>query len=611
MFLFKSAATCILSLIILLLFCTNDPGVNIVHKDLIFDSEKMNSEATVEQMYIATINVSSNKKFDSLSFRLCDSLSGWKLVENIFSWKPAIQDTGVHKIKIVVYSNFLLIDTISWVVKVRGYWPENCPVNTHKNDGVIESAQNLPKGFFVYNPYTKPGLYISPINNFNPELIPNTNSDRPGNISISDCGEWICYLDKSRNRICLIRLNGCGKTIVPVSGVVPGFPTVTGFYRSSPYGTEIFYLASPSQLRSLRVDLSSDPVFGEDRILAELNGNYQFNCDDFIGFSVVKDQVFAEIMPIVDSRVVFRTGFLTIPNGGRGIANEDNIFKWKDDLTLEAYGCGHTQTHDGLLCVANAGQFTGFPECTPYDHNGFYVSKFFRDSDDPISMQFDYLQKHAISINWCPPEYQGYTMRDVDFWGWYFGNNNEYIIGRQMGSLGQNGIWIVHWQSNTWYRLTPKEQNVLALLPAVYFYKGNDLLDNLTKCEDSTTESLVPYNPDLDWFNPQYRIIKPNGGEVFTVGQACTLKVSSRYPSHATIYISVDNGITMFTLPGLNNSINPYVDTLITFTIPDSIGRGSRKVSTVSDQCICYIVDYGNESYFDISDSTFSIKSRE
>lgn len=592
----------------LALNCTDDSSLNNRPRIYFeFNPDIMNSESVVEELLMDTVHLNVIDKTQPLTLKLCDSTVGWQINDSIFSWTPAVKDTGINTVKLFVLSDKDTIDTISWNVVVKGNWPANCPYYTHKDDAQIGSASALPKGFFIYNPHTEPGLYISSINGFNPQLIPNTSADRPVCISISDDGKWICYVDKSRSRVCLVGVNGCNKTIVPVSGYDPGFPTITGFYRNSPYGNEIYYLANTRTLKSIKVDFSSSvPSFSNDRILAQFQNNYQFNTDDIIQLSVVKDQVFGEIMPVVDGRIIYRSGYLTIPGGGTGIADESNVYKWKDNLIFEAYGCGHTQTFDGSLCLANAGSI-GSPDCTPRDHNGFYISKFFRDTDEPVSLQNEYIEKYSISINWCPPEYQGHSMRDVDFWGWYFGNNNDYVIGRQMGSLGQNSIWMVHWSSNTWFRLTPKEQNVLTLQPAVYFYGDKETSYEAAQCIDDTSEHPLPYDPNADWFNPNYKIKKPNGGEVFHVGDVCTLKVSSRLPGHANLYMSFDNGISMITIPGLSNSINPYSDTLFTFAIPDTIKRGSKKISTVSDQCIFYLIDYGNSTYADYSDSTFSI----
>ena len=76
--------------------------------------------------------------------------------------------------------------------------------------------------------------------------------------------------------------------------------------------------------------------------------------------------------------------------------------------------------------------------------------------------------------------------------------------------------------------------------------------------------------------------------------------------------ITFNNGLNWDLLPGLNHSINPAFDTLIVFTIPDSvsIGRG-RKISTVSDNCWIQLLDYGNPNFEDMSDGPFSIKNAQ
>ncbi len=574
-----------------------------------FNPYSMTRQCVVNQLYQETIRFSGCSSSEPVEILLLDDADGgMQLTDSIFSWTPRLADTGLTTVQCELRVNGRVKDTISWNILVI-YWPENCAPYTHKDDATVLDASSLPAGYFIYSSYAENGIFRSEIQHFEPHLIPNTRADLPGNLSISDDGNWICYVDKSRSRICLLTINGCKKTIVPVIDTDSGYPAMAGFYRNSPYGTEIFYLASSRILRSVKVNLSGDnPVFSNDRILADLQDSYCFRNADFMQMSVVKDQIFAEINPIVDTLIFYRTGYLTIPDQGRGVGGPPDVYKWKDDIQVIIEGCGHTQSHDGLLSLSNPGGI-GNPTCVPHRHKGFYITEFRRVTDPPINFFSEHVDRFGISINWCPSKYHDKSRADVDFWGWYFGNNNDYVVGRQMGYLNENGIWMVNWKNNSWYRLTPLERNILTLQPAVYFYNEGQVPITAEQCEEDTTEKPLPYDPAKDLFNPNYSIVYPNGGETFIVGQQCTVKVTANKNGNAMLNISYNNGLNWDLLPGLNRSINPVIDSLIIFTIPDSVvvSRGKR-ISTVSDKCWLQLIDYGNPKFMDLSDSSFSIK---
>jgi hypothetical protein len=592
---------------------------NIVNEDrkcINFDSGSMRPQCLANTLYLDTIRLSSPacSLYDAVEILLLNNTdNGMKIVDSIFSWTPGLSDTGMVTVQCEVRVDGRVKDTISWDISVV-YWPENCAPYTHKEDATVMDASQLPSGYFIYSRYSETGIYRSEIQHFEPHLIPNTSADLPGNLSISSNGKWICYVDRSRKRICLVTINGCNKTIVPVADTDSGFPMMAGFYQNGPYETEsvteIYYLASHRVLKSVRVDLSKDiPVFSNDRILVDLQESYCFRNADFMQLSVVKDQVFGEINPVVGSKVFYRTGYLTIPDGGRGIGGPRDVYKWKDDFPMLTEGCGHTQSHDGKYCLANPGGVTGNPKCVPHTHNGFYITEFRRITDTPINYFTDHIDRYGVSINWCPLEYQGKPRSEVDFWGWYFGNKNEYVIGRQMGYLNENGIWMIDWQNNVWYRLTPVEKNILSQQPAVYFYTNNQSTLIGEPCEEDTSEKPLPYDPTTDEFNPNYKILYPNGGETFMVGQQCTVKVTTIRNGNAMLNITFNNGLNWDLLPGLDRSINPAIDSLIVFTIPDSVSIGKgKKISTVSDYCWLQIMDYGNPNFKDLSDAPFSIK---
>ena len=581
---------------------TNPPAI-----DTLFQSTGMKTSAMVNHLYIDTIHLSGNCDDCTLSVLSSTARSLIILQDSIVSWIPQLTDTGNVLISIQVSRKQKVIDSLSWNILVSGDWPTGCANYVHKADVAIANASTLPAGYFVYNPYTETGVYASPIEAFDPYLVPNTKADRPGNLSISDDGNWILYVDLSRNRIVLITISGCNKTIVPTLNCDPGFPTIAGFYRQSPYQSELFYLASTSVLKSVKVDIKNgSPIFSNDRVVADLSDKYHFNSADFMQISLVKDQLFSEISPIVNGKIISRTGYLTIPDGGCGVGGPLDVYQWLND-PLVVEGCGHTQSHDGRLCLANAGGLVGSTQCVPHGHKGFYVTSFRKVSEPPIDMLTEHIDKYGISVNWCPSEYQERSYNEVDFWGWYFGNRNDLVIGRQMGTLNENGIWIVDWQQNIWYRLTPIAKNIQTLQPAVYFYHDTLAQINNVLCQEDTTEKPLPYNPNADFFNPHYRIIKPSGGETFNVGDPCSVFVASTRSGNAILYWSLNSGRSWSPVPELNRSINPLQDSIVTFLIPDSIFSGNTMTSTISSKCLLLLQDYGNSNYKDISDSTFNI----
>jgi hypothetical protein len=490
---------------------------------------------------------------------------------------------------------------------------QSCPSYTHKEDVQIGNQQDLPEGFFVFDRDTIPGLYKSPLREFRSSLIPNTKNAFPRSISISNNGQWIFYVDSKTNVPYLIRGNGCYKTIVPTTGVSLRSLCPGGFYRNSPYGDEIFYVAGTQivpayhagkqEIHALKVTFTANgPVFGNDRTIAMLSSLY-LNPDYTIGYAVSRDQIFGEIGPILnDSTSIERTGFLTIPGNGTGIATDANIYKWANDDYHIVVGCGHTMSFDGQFVLANAGPHFGKPPwCIPTGHKGFYVAPFRRDSDPPLDQYTEHLLKFGISLNWCPEQYR---IGDYDFWGWYFTNSNSYVAGRMISRRGNSGGWMVDWQNNTWTMLCPPDSNIRIQQPAAYIGAvdtGNLYID--IACQGNDT--LI--NPGNDSSNPVYTVVSPNGGEIFHGNETCTVKVSSARPGNAILFLLLDNGRYNVML-STEHSFNPQKDSLFIFVIPDTFDMYGTKVSSVSDSCIIRIEDYSTPTqYYDESDGYFQI----
>jgi len=480
--------------------------------------------------------------------------------------------------------------------------PPGCPYYTHKEDIQIGNPRDLPEGFFVFDRDTIPGLYKSPLREFKSSLIPNTKYVFPRSISISNDGRWIFFVDSRTNVPYLIRGNGCYKSIVPTNGVPLGNPCPGGFYRNSPYGDEIFYLAGTKGMHALKVTFTANgPIFGNDRKIAALS----LLCLDSLyttQYAVSRDQIFGEIGPIVnDSTVIFRTGFLTIPGNGMGIATDADIYKWAHDDYRLIVGCGHTMSFDGQFAIANAGPaFYSIAGCIPTGHKGFYVAPFKRESDPPIDLYTEYLLKFGTSLNWCPQQYRD---RDEDFWGWYFTNNNKYVAGRMISLRWNSCGWMVDWRNNVWTMLCPIDSNIRIQQPAAYI----GAVDTGSLYLDSACQGIdTIVNPGDDSSNPGYKVISPNGGELFHVNEPCTVKVSSVRSGNAILYLLLNNG--QFNVLLSASSFNPQSDSTFIFVIPDTFNIYGTKVSSVSDKCLIKIEDYNNRTrYFDESDGYFQI----
>jgi len=534
-----------------------------------------------------------------VSFHLIGGEKGIELNDSVFFWIP--RDSGRSSVSIVVGDSagrfYSIQDT--FIVYQCSLEHLYCPSYTHKNDAISGRQSDLPPGFFVYSYEYDPanqvkGLYISDIRNFSPSIIPNTENEVPRSIKISDDGKWILYVNGYDAYV--ISIDGSKKYKAPLSGAQV---LMVDLYRNGPNGTEICYTTTDTvrqEIYAIQVSLDSVASFGAIRTLADLTGS--FRLEPYYPISVVKDQILSAFSLLWQGAYVLRMGFLTIPDGGRGLALPQHMYKWANEVGKQVWGCNSTMSHDGSQCVyipGNAGMGGlggGMGTCIPPEHRGFVVTPFRRVTDTAITMD-DHIDKYGLSINWCPPQYNFGTWDQMDFRSWYFGNNNSLVIGCQSGTLAPvKGIWMVDWKSNVWTRLNPPDSIIPADWPAVYF-TGTD------------TGNAI---------DPQYRVIRPNGGEQFSVGQACTVTVTSRRDANAGIRLKLEKGKYSLLLPGMTTSINPRVDSTFIFTIPDSFtivqgGGQIVKVSSVSDSCSICVLDYTPSTGFhDCSDNFFSIK---
>jgi hypothetical protein len=129
----------------------------------------------------------------------------------------------------------------------------------------------------------------------------------------------------------------------------------------------------------------------------------------------------------------------------------------------------------------------------------------------------------------------------------------------------------------------------------------------------------------LDVADPMIRIVSPNGGEVFHVGQQCTVKVCSKYPpaggAEMRILVGGKEYTTADYYPGPMNVSTMLGDSLEfalhgdsivvanVITIPDTLYElsSSDKISSISSECLIEIRAYNPPYYPDTSDCYFSI----
>jgi len=472
-----------------------------------------------------------------------------------------------------------------------------CPPYTHVDDVKLGLSKDLPNGYIAFELHNN--LCRTSTKFYSPCVIPNTENEGPISVDISDDGKWILYISQKSGAANLIRATGEYKTPIPIN---PGY-RVASFYRNSPYGTEIFFVSSGTTIDAIRVWLSdTNATFGAVRRIVQVDDSLQLCPYDSYGITF--DQVFGRLWVTHNDTLIHRLGYLTIPNGGKGIATSANAFKWKNDLYSDVWGCYATQSHDGKYCLANPGGMGRI--CTPPDHKGFVITPFRRDSDPSIDINLN-VDSLGVSLNWCPSEFRYGGVTEVEFNQWNFSNNSDYVAGILMGTLALvHGIWIVEWKTNTWTLLTPRDSLVDG---SVALYLGEQI--------DSLTCSDISQPPDtggagIDLFNPHYEIVKPIGGETYYIGQQCTVIVTSEKSGSAEIMLSINDGKTYFMAPGFVKAIDPQIDHFFVFAIPDSfsipINGINTSFSAVSTKCKVKIQDYNPTlGYYDFSKNDFTI----
>jgi hypothetical protein len=223
-----------------------------------------------------------------------------------------------------------------------------------------------------------------------------------------------------------------------------------------------------------------------------------------------------------------------------------------------------------------------------------------------MDMFVEHIQSNGISINWCPPEYRSGSSLEVDFWGWYFGNRNDYVVGRLAGTQTPvRGIWLVEWATNTWTLVSPPDSVVDVLQPAVFFGPTPDSL------WIPDTNDTVPDDTGLvDPLDPEYKILYPEGGETFYIGDTCEIRITAERQGSAGLFLVQSPGIRRIPLPGLNASVHPPSDSIVTFVVPDSFTVYEydndlqqtvyKKIDVTQDPWTLEIRDYSQkQKYYD------------
>ena len=345
---------------------------------------------------------------------------------------------------------------------------------------VVGTAGDLPEGFFVYSlgkAVTEgrktyivglPGIRRSPLRLFDPAVVVGTEVDyEVAHIDISDDGRWLLYsctaapadepdqpISGKGRRLVLCRLDGAARLVVPTRRDGPEALVLSGFYRRSPYGSEIFYSSRNATIRAVRVDWTvRPPRIGDDRIL----------CD---GIAWDGDDAMAVSGNHLHGRLGELSRYVTIPDGGKGTAGPDHLWRFTGN---SRFGCAVTMSHDGRLAISNPTQLARvdrYPvpgRCFPIWHRGFVVLPFKEAHEPPMDIA-DYYFTQAVSANWVM-----HAMRpgNHDYSEWHATNRNEYVIGREISRKPTAyGCWMIHWPTNTWTRVT--DRDTLALGPAAF-----------------------------------------------------------------------------------------------------------------------------------------------
>jgi hypothetical protein len=190
--------------------------------------------------------------------------------------------------------------------------------------------------------------------------------------------------------------------------------------------------------------------------------------------------------------------------------------------------------------------------------------------------------------------------------GWNFANTSEYISCRLGGRRPVHCVWLCEWQTNTWYALTPRDQHIVTARPAAFIGDADHILGDVAQRSPvrHDSASFVPIAPH----DPGYEVRSPNVADTLYVGDTLRVTVHSARSGSAILYLSLDAGRMLYALPTGDATIDPTIDSLFAFAIPDSIEIDRRQVALASDRCKILLQDYSDSDLYDESDEFFVIE---
>ena len=122
---------------------------------------------------------------------------------------------------------------------------------------------------------------------------------------------------------------------------------------------------------------------------------------------------------------------------------------------------------------------------------------------------------------------------------------------------------------------------------------------------NNTSTKICPDQKSVDYF----KVVQPNGGETFTVGDQCTVIVHSSQPEPIVLELYVGDGLTGLSLPQEENLMVPD-DSVFIFEITETMQDFMlNDFSTISDSCLIKASVYAKGDKFDYSDCYFSIRN--
>jgi hypothetical protein len=326
---------------------------------------------------------------------------------------------------------------------------------------------------------------------------------------------------------------------------------------------------------------------------------------------VVKDEVFGRINKMVDNAESFRHGFVTIPDDGSGTASGDNVYKWTNENPWGWYGCGFALSYNGELALSNPLD-VGDDNCVPNgynpdagSHKGFMITAFLRD--DFPEMAFDAQiddPDYGRSSNFVPEKFRYGTPEGVDFDHWTFAPNNlEYVVGGLKGGEATvRGLFLIEWATNTWWLLSENSNSTAWNWPAFYYGREPGVVATLEEKK---------YSPEVA--NPHgYKIVSPNGGETFKVGDTLIVKVTANEDAPSDMSIIIDDLNEFKIPPGRIIAFNPLVEDSFSFVIPEYFIKETSATtadtfSTISDNIKIKLFQYpSSPDSYDLSEP-FSI----